>query len=88
MMADKTTLEQGSYLVMFTDGLSELHMEGGVLLGEEALGGHLSRLIQEQHRAGGAGNAGDIAGKLTALLDSLQEGMAKDDRTFLVARRV
>ncbi len=88
LVCDTTTLEQGSYLVMFTDGLSELHMAGGEMLGEEALGVHIARLIKDQHRAGTTTNAADIAAKLTALLDSLQEGMAKDDRTFLLARRV
>ena len=78
---------------MFTDGLTELHMAEGELLGEEALGRHISTLIRAHHGAAAGGaerepSANVIATKLTALLDSLQEGMAKDDRTFLIARRV
>jgi len=88
LVADTTTLEQGSYLIMFTDGLSELNTAGGELLGEDALGQHITKLIQDQHAANPATKAADIAAALTTLLDSLQEGMAKDDRTFLIARRV
>lgn len=88
LVSDATDLQQGSYLVMFTDGLSELHMAGGELMGEDALGGHIARIIKEEHLANAATKAADISSKLTALLDSLQEGMAKDDRTFLLARRM
>ena len=85
---DTTTLEPGSYLVMFTDGLSELHLADGEQLGEDALAGHLARLVKEHSADGKSAASTDIATKLTALLDSLQTGMAHDDRTFLVARRV
>ncbi|HEY4330687.1 MAG TPA: PP2C family protein-serine/threonine phosphatase, partial [Phycisphaerae bacterium] len=89
LIGETTTLPQGSYLLMFTDGLSELHMAEGEMLGEDALGVHISRLIKEHHATStGEGGAGVISSKLTALLDSMQEGMAKDDRTFLLARRI
>jgi phosphoserine phosphatase RsbU/P len=89
LVSETTTLAKGSYLVMFTDGLSELHIADGELLGEEVLGQHVSKLIKDHHAATPEGPAAQaISAKLTALLASLQEGMAKDDRTFLLARRL
>ncbi len=90
LIAQSTTLDQGSYLVMFTDGLSELSLADGELLGEEALAKHIVDLIKSQHAtpASGDTSAAQVAAKLTALLDSMQCGMAHDDRTFLVARRL
>jgi serine phosphatase RsbU (regulator of sigma subunit) len=89
LLTETTRLANGSYLVMFTDGLTELYLEDGSQLGEDALAAHIARLVRE-HQASGAssGNAADLSGKLTGLLDSLQSGMAKDDRTFLLARRL
>jgi sigma-B regulation protein RsbU (phosphoserine phosphatase) len=84
LITDTATLDPGSFLVLFTDGLSELHLEGGDLLGEPALASHLSRLVRTHPSAPAAA----IAADLTALLDSLQEGIARDDRTFLLARRL
>lgn len=90
LIADTTSLEQGSYLVMFTDGLSELSMEDGELLGEDALAKHIAEIIRKQHDAAGASStsAAQVAAQLTSLLDSMQTGMAHDDRTFLLARRL
>ena len=82
LVADATTLAQGSYLVMFTDGLTELHMADGELLGDEELGKkHITTLIRTHHSAAAAGaarrrepSAAMISAKLTALLDSMQGG--------------
>jgi pSer/pThr/pTyr-binding forkhead associated (FHA) protein len=81
---ESTTLEPGTFLVMFTDGLTELPLEGQRLLGEDALAEHVVRLIKETPGSACA----DVSAKLTTLLDSLQWGMSQDDRTFIVARRV
>ena len=84
LVGDETMLEKGSYLVMFTDGLSELQLADGSLMGEEALAGHIAGLVKQE----GGGTAAELAAKLTGLLDSMQCGMAHDDRTFLLARRL
>lgn len=87
--AETTTMNKGEYLVLFTDGLTELSVGEGQLLGDEALAEHVARLIQAHHAEGGTGDSAAIlAEKLSSLLDSLQVGMAQDDRTFLIARRV
>ena len=86
-MSETTTLEPGTFLVMFTDGLTELPVEGGGLLGEDLLSERLAGIVMEAGASGGGG-APDVSAKLTALLDSLQVGMSQDDRTFLVVRRV
>jgi phosphoserine phosphatase RsbU/P len=83
LASQTTTLDPGTFLVMFTDGLTELPLENGELLGEDALADHITKILQAI--PGACSN--DISVKLTALLDSLQEGMSRDDRTFLLARR-
>jgi phosphoserine phosphatase RsbU/P len=83
LLADSTTLEADTTLIMYTDGLTELPLESEQLLGEDALAKHLSRIVTSSPKAATA----EIAGQLSSLLDSLQCGMAQDDRTFLVARR-
>jgi sigma-B regulation protein RsbU (phosphoserine phosphatase) len=84
LVSETTTLEPGTFLVMFTDGLTELPVEGGELLGDEALAERLTGIVTTC----GASGATEVSAKLTALLDSLQVGMSQDDRTFLVVRRV
>lgn len=86
-VVESTRLPQNSFLVMFTDGLTELHLADGELLGDEALGVHLAALVKQSAANAGGISAADLSGKLTSLLDSLQSGMASDDRTFLVVRR-
>ncbi len=85
LIGDATTLPQGSYLMLYTDGLSELHIANGELLGEDALAEHIAGIVKTQ---ASPPMAGDLSANLTALLDSLQEGMSSDDRTFLIARRL
>ncbi len=66
-------------------------MAEGKLLGDAALSDHVAGLIRAHHAAADTGAepaTAALASKLTALLDSLQEGMAQDDRTFLFARRL
>jgi len=84
LVGESTTLDRGTFLVLYTDGLTELPLEGEKLLGEEALGQHVSGLVSGTPGCG----CGDVAKRLSGLLDSLQAGMAQDDRTFLLARRV
>jgi len=91
--AETTTLHPGEYLVLFTDGLTELSVGEGELLGDDLLAQHISDLIKTHHAGADAALTTDsaaafLAAKLTALLDSLQVGMAQDDRTFLIARRI
>ncbi|HUO09200.1 MAG TPA: SpoIIE family protein phosphatase [Phycisphaerae bacterium] len=84
LQSETTTLEAGTFFVIFTDGLTELPLEGGNLLGEEELATQVTRLITESPNC----SCLDVSGRLTALLDSLQFGMSQDDRTFMLARRV
>ena len=46
---------------------------------------HMVELVKTQEARA---SAADLAARLTALLDSMQTGMAQDDRTFLLARRL
>jgi serine phosphatase RsbU (regulator of sigma subunit)/pSer/pThr/pTyr-binding forkhead associated (FHA) protein len=83
LLSEHGALPPGSYLVLYTDGLSELALADGTLLGEEALAQHLAALV----KAAATPTSTDLSAKLTSLLDSLQDGMSRDDRTFLVVRR-
>jgi pSer/pThr/pTyr-binding forkhead associated (FHA) protein len=84
LISDMTTLEPSTMLMLYSDGLTELPLKGGNLLGEDALGQHLQSLIKSNPTAA----TNDVARQLSTLLDSLQHGMAQDDRTFLLARRL
>jgi hypothetical protein len=84
LISDSTSLEPETTLIMYTDGLTELPLKDGHLLGEDALGQHLQSLIKSHPSA----RTTDVAKQLSTLLDSLQHGMAQDDRTFLLARRL
>ena len=91
--SETTTMHKGEYLVLFTDGLTELSVGEGELLGDDPLAQHISDLIKTHHAGADGASATDCAAlplstKLTVLLDSLQVGMAQDDRTFLIARRI
>ncbi len=79
-----TTLDPGTFFIMFTDGLTELPLEGGDLLGEDPLADHITRIIKESANC----TCNNLSTQLTTLLDSLQFGMSQDDRTFLLTRRV
>jgi hypothetical protein len=82
--ADKTSLESGTTLMMYSDGLTELPLANDQLLGEDKLGEHLTALLKTNPAAPSV----EVAKQLSTLLDSLQHGMAQDDRTFLLARRL
>jgi phosphoserine phosphatase RsbU/P len=84
LIAQSTTLPPNTFFITFTDGLTELPLEGGNLLGEEPLAQHITRLIQQSPTC----TCDQLSTNLTTLLDSLQFGMSQDDRTFLIARRV
>ncbi|HYE20731.1 MAG TPA: SpoIIE family protein phosphatase [Tepidisphaeraceae bacterium] len=77
-------LEPGQLLALYTDGLSELTLSAGDLLGTAGLRGVLSACFPTAQTP-----ARDSAAALTHKLDELQSGhAATDDRTFLLARRV
>jgi sigma-B regulation protein RsbU (phosphoserine phosphatase) len=84
LLSHTTTLDPNTFFAIFTDGLTELPLEGGELLGEDPLAEHITRLIKDSQNC----SCNDLSTKLTTLLDSLQFGMSQDDRTFLLARRV
>jgi serine phosphatase RsbU (regulator of sigma subunit) len=84
LVSDTTSLESATTLIMYSDGLTELPLEGDKLLGEEALAEHLRKIVTFSPTAPTA----DISRQLTTLLDSMQHGMAQDDRTFLMAKRL
>ncbi len=84
LVSHATTLDPGAFFVIFTDGLTELPLDGGTLLGEDPLADHIVRLIKESQNC----TCNDLSTKLTTLLDSLQFGMSQDDRTFLLTRRI
>jgi serine phosphatase RsbU (regulator of sigma subunit) len=85
LIAETTKLPNDSYLILFTDGLSELPVANGELLGEDALAADIASIVKSSPPPA---TSVDISNRLTQLLDSLQEGMSRDDRTFLVARRI
>jgi serine phosphatase RsbU (regulator of sigma subunit) len=87
-VSETVELARGAYLVLYTDGLSELNVGEGNLLGEDRLAADVAALVREGAGAGGALSSADLSARLTAHLDRLQEGMSSDDRTFLIARRV
>jgi serine phosphatase RsbU (regulator of sigma subunit) len=81
------TLERGDWLVLFTDGVTEMPGRESKMLGLDG-----TRAVVE--RVNAAFNASDdvaadaLANRLTAELDDILSGrLAGDDRTFLLARR-
>jgi len=77
-------IEQGELLVLYTDGLSELTLPNGELLGTPGLHDELRGTYPTIDTA-----ARVAAGMLSHRLDQLQAGgQATDDRTFLLARRI
>ncbi len=50
LVSQTTSLEKGTFLFLFTDGLTELTLENGELLGDEALGEQIGQLIRSAAR--------------------------------------
>ncbi len=84
MSSQRTRLEPGELLAMYTDGLSELTNAAGEMLGVERLGEELAAICVATGRRGVAA----IGASLNERLDAFREGeLPGDDRTFLLAQR-
>jgi phosphoserine phosphatase RsbU/P len=83
LVFQKTQIEPGELLALYSDGLTELGDESGELLGIEGLAGALWALHATPHTP-----AAQVATYLTAQLDAIQgTRQPLDDRTFLLVRR-
>jgi hypothetical protein len=84
MASQRTRLDHGDVLAMYTDGLSELAGPSGEMLGVDRLGEELSALVASMGRRG----VEAIGAALAERLDAFREGeLPADDRTFLLAQR-
>jgi serine phosphatase RsbU (regulator of sigma subunit) len=84
MEGQRTRLEPGEVLAMYTDGLTELRDPSKEMLGEERLGVEFARLCARARTGGTAA----IASGLLAMLEQFRAGeLPEDDQTFLLARR-
>jgi serine phosphatase RsbU (regulator of sigma subunit) len=80
---DAFQLAPGEWIVLYTDGLTEMRDPKGAMLGIQALRDQFARIC----KAKSAPPAKDFADELTRFLDAYHgDAMADDDRTFLVAR--
>jgi sigma-B regulation protein RsbU (phosphoserine phosphatase) len=80
---DSFELSPGEWIVLYTDGLTEMRNPSGEMLGIEPLRKQVGRICA----AKSTGPATEFADELTRFLDAYHgEAMADDDRTFLVAR--
>jgi len=83
-LAEQGQLTPGQVLALYSDGLTELPMENGEMMGDEALTEHLRTLC----KASAGRSAAELAQGLTTILDQVQgDRMSSDDRTFLLVRR-
>jgi serine phosphatase RsbU (regulator of sigma subunit) len=77
-------LATGDILTMFTDGISDLRTAADRRLGMEWIGDQVRSICAQ-----GTAEAAQIAERLAAAIDRIiAGGLADDDRTFLLARRV
>ena len=84
MESERTMLEFGDVLAMYTDGLTELRNTAKEMLGQERLGEGLSRICAARPGEGSA----DIAEALRRMLDEFGgDQLPEDDRAFLLAQR-
>jgi serine phosphatase RsbU (regulator of sigma subunit) len=80
---DAFQLAPGEWIVLYTDGLTEMRDPKGAMLGIQALRDQFARICKTK----AAAPAKDFADELTRFLDAYHgDAMADDDRTFLVAR--
>jgi sigma-B regulation protein RsbU (phosphoserine phosphatase) len=84
MESERTLLEFGDVLAMYTDGLTELRNTSKEMLGQERLGEGFSRICAARPGEGSA----DIADALRRMLDEFGgDQLPEDDRAFLLAQR-
>jgi serine phosphatase RsbU (regulator of sigma subunit) len=77
-------VNEGEWVILYTDGLTELLNGAGDMLGMKPLADHVGKLCSENRDC----TAEELAQRLTAWLDEWRGGTAPgDDRTFLIARR-
>lgn len=80
-------VDEGEWVVLYTDGLTEMMNGAGQMLGLRPLSEHLGKLC-----AGAASencSAEELAKRLTAWLDEYRGATpVGDDRTFLIVRRI
>jgi serine phosphatase RsbU (regulator of sigma subunit) len=80
----RTLLEPGAVLLMYTDGITELRDPHRDMLGQERLGAGFSRLCM---RIRGAGSA-QLAEALRRMLEDFRgDRLPEDDRAYLIAQR-
>jgi serine phosphatase RsbU (regulator of sigma subunit) len=84
MISQRTRLDPGDLLVMYTDGLSELTNPAGEMLGVDRLAAELSAICIASGRRGVDAVSAALAARLDAFRDGVLPG---DDRTFLLAQR-
>jgi serine phosphatase RsbU (regulator of sigma subunit) len=78
---------EGEWVVLYTDGLTEMLNPAGEMLGLRPLTEHLGKLCSSA--PGETCSAEELAKRLTAWLDEYRGATpVGDDRTFLIARRV
>ncbi|HZN64306.1 MAG TPA: SpoIIE family protein phosphatase [Tepidisphaeraceae bacterium] len=78
-------LDVGEWVILYTDGLTEMANTAGQMLGMKPLAEQLGRLCAENRDC----SAEELAQRLTDWLDAYRGAAAPgDDRTFLIARRV
>jgi len=78
---------EGEWVVLYTDGLTEMLNPAGQMLGLRPLTEHLGKLCSAA--AGENCSAEELAKRLTTWLDEYRGATpVGDDRTFLIARRV
>jgi phosphoserine phosphatase RsbU/P len=84
MACQRTRLEPGEVLAMYTDGLSELTNASGEMLGVGRLGEEIAAICIASGRRGVAA----VGASLNEHLDAFRAGeLPGDDRTFLLAQR-
>jgi serine phosphatase RsbU (regulator of sigma subunit) len=77
-------LEPGELLAIYSDGVSELELADGALLGADGLAAKLGELCDSAE-----GPLGALSEELNTQLNQLRQGrLAQDDVTLLLARRV
>jgi serine phosphatase RsbU (regulator of sigma subunit) len=78
------TLRPGETLVLYSDGLTEIDLQDGRLLGIDGLANELTNLYPEA-----GASVRDLSAALTRRLEELQGSRdAEDDQTFLLAKRL
>jgi phosphoserine phosphatase RsbU/P len=84
MESERTRLEPGEVLAMYTDGLTELRNASKEMLGQERLGESFHQICAAEPGQG----IDRIAAELTRMLEDFRgDRLPEDDRAFLLARR-